>query len=808
MAVRFDDRAQSLRLSVADLLERELRGSLGFAMRGGFERMWLGQAIHSAYQNRALEEDATYRREIWLDLPLEVAGWEVHLVGRVDGVRREAGVLVIEEIKSVRRMGQLAPLLREAYERQASIYAWMMGKLEGAPVEVELVLVEIGTEQVDRLRLEVATAAIEAGVRRRLGQLLHEHEAVRLEREDRRAAAERLAFPYPSPRPGQREIIERVEHALEEREHLLVEAATGLGKTVAALFPALRYAQRHDKRVFVLTAKNLQQEMAGHVLRLLNPDRAFRSLRLRAKARMCANDEVLCHEEYCPYARDYFAKLRGSGIVPRLLDIHADLLPDVVFEQAKAAEVCPFEVSLELAREVQAVVCDYNYVFDPYVALTEFQAGNDLSDVVLVIDEAHNLVDRGRGYLSPEIGEERVRQVLADTGSAHPELRMRMHRLAARLGEVVVDAAAASLPEGDADAAVEAPLPEAALHALRPAFDEAFVAHLEARRETRTFRADDPFVDLYFELVRFLDVAQAADGPSWSFLAKRTRGVASLKILCRDASRFLGRVIERTHSTIALSATLKPPDFYLELLGFGRERSSTLSLGSPFPPENRRIVVDTSVTTLWRRRDENYPMIAARLAEMVREVPGNCLALFPSYAFLEEIAARLPRLEHQVLIQRQADGGEAREALLESLRGSLFGRVLLLSVAGGVFAEGVDYPGDMLQAVVVVGPCLPGVGLEQRLLQDHFEERFEKGFEYAYVVPGMTRVIQAAGRLIRSAGDRGVIALLDRRFLDLPYVEYLPTDWIPEDGPRALAGNPAEVTRLFFATAPPAAYKV
>ncbi len=173
---------------------------------------------------------------------------------------------------------------------------------------------------------------------------------------------------------------------------------------------------------------------------------------------------------------------------------------------------------------------------------------------------------------------------------------------------------------------------------------------------------------------------------------------------------------------------------------------------------------------------------------MVREVPGNCLALFPSYAFLEQIAGRLPRLEHQVLVQRQADDGDAREALLDHLRGSLFSRVLLLSVAGGVFAEGVDYPGDMLQAVIVVGPCLPSVGLEQKLLQDHFEERFEKGFEYAFVVPGMTRVIQAAGRLIRSASDRGVIALLDRRFLDLPYVE-LPAGRLDSRGRSARAGR-------------------
>src|SRR5688572_30802249 len=263
MALRFDDDARSLRLSVADLLEREVRGSLGFALRGGFERMWLGQAIHSSYQNRALEADTSYRREVWLDLPLVMSGWEVHLVGRIDGLRREDGVLVVEEIKSVRRSGQLAPLVREAYERQAAIYAWMLSRLENAAVEVELVLVELGSETIERFRLEVPATAVEAGVRRRLAQLIREREDERRVREERHQAAERLVFPYTAPRPGQLEIVERVEQALEQREHLLVEAATGLGKTVAALYPVLRYAQRHDKKVFVLTARTCRRTWPG-----------------------------------------------------------------------------------------------------------------------------------------------------------------------------------------------------------------------------------------------------------------------------------------------------------------------------------------------------------------------------------------------------------------------------------------------------------------------------------------------------------------------------------------------------------------
>jgi DNA excision repair protein ERCC-2 len=798
VTVFFDDEERRLQLSVGDLLERESRRSLGFGNRGGFERMWLGQAIHSAYQGRALEDDPTYRSEVKVDLPYPFKGWEVALTGRIDGLRRDDdGTLVVEEIKSVRRAGQLSPPLREAYERQAAIYSWMLHRLEEEPVRAELILIEIGSHDIERCELDLDLEHIETGVRRRIATLLGQHRAQKRKRQSRLEAADRLAFPYPEWRPGQDEVLEAVEHALEHGEHLLLEAPTGMGKTVATLFPVVRHALRHHKKVYVLTAKNLQQEMASRVLRLLNPDESYRSLRLRAKARMCANGEVVCHEEYCSYARDYFLKLEGSRLVSTLLEDHADLQPESIFDRAKQEEVCPFEVSLELAREVQAVVCDYNYVFDPYVALTRFARGNSLDDVVLVIDEAHNLVDRGRGYYSPELTERDASDVARANMHGGSEVLDDIARRALGLAELIKNTADDMLPADGTDASLEVQLPQDELWAMRPGFDQAFVAYLEHQRESRSFRPEDPFVTLYFSLVRFLDAAAASDD-RFSFLARRHAGLASLKILCRDPSRFLGEVINRTHSTIALSATLSPSDFYTELLGFDRERTTALHLQSPFPRENRRIVVDTSVTTLWRHRSRNYPIITQRLADFVAEVPGNCLALFPSYAFLEEIASRLPDLEHRVLVQRRSDTHDDREELLHQLRNPLYGRVLLLSVAGGVFAEGVDYPGDMLEAVAVVGPCLPAVGLEQRLLQQHYDERFERGFEYAYVVPGMTRVVQAAGRLIRSDLDRGVIALFDRRFLEQPYRRHLPTHWIEDHDARDLVGEPARAAREFF----------
>jgi DNA excision repair protein ERCC-2 len=811
---RFDPDRLTLDLSVADLLDRQALGNLGFTNRGGYERLWLGQAIHGRYQEEALEADPSYRREVWFKHELSHRGWRVTVSGRLDGLRREPDdSLVVEEIKSVRRGAQLSQPVRELYAQQARLYAWLVahGELvpdevaEGPPpVRAELVLIEIGSDVVDRQEIPVDFAEIEGQVRRRLNGLIAVYVRSRLEAEKRREAAGRLVFPYERPRGGQETIIEAVERALAQREHLLLEATTGIGKTVAALFPALRYCLAHDKRLFVLTAKTLQQEMATQVLELLNREGAFRALRLRAKAKMCANGQVLCHEEYCAYARDYQGKLQSSKLLDRLLAHHAYLDPDAVFEAAQAAEVCPFEVSLELSGRVQVTVCDYNYAFDPYVSLSEFGADADLSDVVLVVDEIHNLVDRGRGYYSPELSARAVVHAGEAVGRRGEALHRRIEALCGELarwiegsvGDLLEDHSGAR-PGERSERAAETTLAEDDLWRLRPRFDAAFVDYLEHQRETKTFEPDDEFVNLYFALLRFLNALVVSD-EAFSHLALRVDGDARVKVLCKDPSRFLGRILNRTHATIGLSATLSPPEFYRDLLGFDAERTSAISVPNPFPPENRRVVIDASVATTYRDRPQYYPRIAHRLGEFADSVPGNCLALFPSYAFLAQVAGHLEPSAKRVLVQRRASGDREREEILEVLRTALLGDVLLLAVAGGVFAEGVDYPGDMLRGVAVVGPCLPALTLEQQLLSRYYDERFDRGFEYAFVVPGMTRVVQAAGRLIRSDRDQGVIALFDRRFLEGPYRKHLPAEWLPEEGPEGLSADPAEAAADFF----------
>ncbi|MDP9121944.1 MAG: DEAD/DEAH box helicase family protein [Acidobacteriota bacterium] len=799
MAPRFDSEKLTLDLAVADLLEGAQLRSLGFGNRGGYERLWLGQAIHSRYQEERLALDPTYRREVFVSHRFTHRGWQVTVQGRIDGLRREPdGTLVVEEIKSVRRGGALQPPIREMYQRQALLYAWMLGKSEERPVGAELVLIAIGSDETEREPLSVHLEGLEASVRRRVNGLLRAWEADRQRAHERRQAAQRLAFPYAELRPGQELILAAVETAVGNREHLLLQATTGIGKTVAALFPALRYCLAHDKRLFVLTAKTLQQEMATSVLGLLNQDAAFRSLRLRAKAKMCANDQVICHEEYCRFAKDYYLKRETSGVLGELYGRFTAIEPDDVFRAAQAAQVCPFEISLELSSLVDVTVCDYNYAFDPYVSLPGFGADQDLSDTVLVIDEVHNLVERGRGYYSPELSAAAARRAALSAGHGGQPLDYRLAGLCTKLAALLEDTVALALEEGPpGDRAVEVPLPEERFWQLRPELDAAFIDYLEHQRESRTFRPDDPFVGLYFDFLRFLNGLAASDA-AFSHMAELRQGDCRVKILCKDPSRFLGAVLERTHATIGLSATLSPPEFYTGLLGFEPGRTAFVEIPNPFPAGNRRVVIDATVATTWRERPANYDRIALRLAEFADAVPGNCLALFPSYGFLAEVAGRMRLDSKRLLIQRQADSDRERELILATLRGAVLGDVLLLAVAGGAFAEGVDYPGDVLKAVAVVGPCLPALTLEQQVLKEYYQDRFERGFEYAFVVPGMTRVVQAAGRLIRSPHDTGVIALFDQRFLHSPYRDHLPADWLPEAGAGALAGNPAETAQEFF----------
>ena len=554
----------------------------------------------------------------------------------------------------------------------------------------------------------------------------------------------------------------------------------------------MRASLKCGKKLFFLTSKTLQQDAAIEAMKLLN-DGSLRVLRIRAKQKMCAHTEMICHEDFCPFAARYSEKMEKSGLVERITTSMTYFDPDLTFELSRSTEVCPFEVSLELIEQADVIVCDYNYIFDPYVGLKAYQQDNNYSDCVLIVDEAHNLVDRGRGYYSPELHEksfDAIRNHLA--GRSCPlenwdelldTLREHMNELAQTLEASITQA----LCEPDRELFVE----------QRAEWERVVMRYIQWKIENGIAEEDDPLVDFYFKLMKFTNLL-GEDGEEFAHVIERTPEGLKLKIFCKDPSRFLGEIFESAHATIALSATLEPFDFYKKTLGFPEDRATELSLPSPFPRSNRKIVIVPEVDTTYKQRANHYDRIASTVAEIAEASDGNFLALFPSYAFLREIAERMPTMRKQVMMQRADMTDYERNAILEILRDRRGRNNLILAVSGGMYAEGIDYRGDMLSGVVVVGPALPSVSFEQELLKRYYDDQYGAGFEFAYLIPGMTRVVQSAGRVIRSETDIGVIALLCRRFTQESYTRYFPSDWYDESPRELISRKPASEIREFF----------
>jgi DNA excision repair protein ERCC-2 len=805
VALSVDLAKKTITLSPGTLLGGVAR-RVGFDRGETFERLWIGQAVHRRVLGEHLASVPGYAVEKGIRLSYAVDDFTATLEGRLDGRFEEDGRVVVDEVKSLHFAEDLAKLpgsaRLERFQLQLRWYMQAVATAEGRDVRGRLVLADIetgATKLVDvRHEPEKTLEDLVQRTRALLDAFLAEQDLA----DAKAAEAASLAFPHARFRPGQREMAAAVARAAAQGEHLLVEAPTGIGKTAAALHPLLVGALETHRRLYVLTAKTTQQDIYTKTLAGIEGE-SFRSVRLRAKERMCANDVVLCHENHCPYAKDYGAKMEASGLLERLLESHRHLDPDTVFEEARGETVCPFEVSLELAEQADVVIGDYNYVFDPVVALSSARDPSALHDAFLLVDEAHNLVDRGRGYYSPELSDAGLASLEQRIGVSNAKMAWDAGEAARRLRKLVADAVA-SLPDDEPEAVDLVELDEARLDDLRLDFESLLVRHLADLRSGGERVPDDPVLDLYFSYARFHDVskrAQPSDGrpdPAFDILAARGRGGARLAILCKDPSRLLGETLNAAAATVSMSATLSPPEFYRDLLGLERDRTSVVRLPSPFPRENRSVLVAPDVDTTFAARGRGAPRLAALVADVARACPGNVLALFPSYRFLDEVRGHLPALPGRRVV-RPSDRSTERErnGVLAAMKDG-GPPVLVFAVSGGAFAEGVDYPGEMLQAVVVVSPALPMVRFEQERMRRYFEERFERGFEYAYVIPGMTRVVQSAGRLIRSGTDTGVVVLACRRFLQEPYSRYLPADWYFDDPGELACIEVGRATEAFF----------
>jgi DNA excision repair protein ERCC-2 len=602
------------------------------------------------------------------------------------------------------------------------------------------------------------------------------------------ARSERLAaslpFPFEQPRPGQDVMIRDIADAARAGLMLLCSAPTGIGKTAAALFPMLQAGLREGRALWFLTAKVSQQELALQTLRRMLPSggEAY-GLQIAAKHRSCPLEQLDCRARRCPLQRRFRTRLRVSGLLDELARrgvvdaAHAA-------QRAVAARLCPFEVSLALAREASVVVADYNYAFDPGVRLEALLAREPAP--LLIVDEAHNLPERARGYYSPRLELERLEALARNCGRARSGA---LRASATLLGSVAQHCRerAAALAQERSDPApwVDAPergwwqtLAERAESTLADCLLRAVelpglgAARGGAPEEPRDPRLRDPLLEA-LGAVRDFGRFSALDPERFAALWSP----AGVRLWCLDPAPFLRERLAGFHAAVFMSATLTPLAYHERALGIPAARAVRLELPSPFPRAHRALIAVDAVETTWRERSRDAAAVADLIERCAAVRPGNYLAFFPSFRYRDEVVAHLRPRATRVLLQLP---GMPAEPILRQLERNRDAPLLVCGVHGGVLAEGVDYPGDLALGVFVVGPGLPQVCAEQELIRAYYERELGQGFEFAYLFPGLRRSVQAAGRALRRPDDRAVVLLLDRRFADPRYRQHLPGWWQEE----------------------------
>ena len=747
--------------------------------RSGYGRSALdGQEIHTRVQKRQAGADARYEAEVPVVRVFERKGYRFQVSGRMDGIFRHDPPQ-IQEIKSSFSLRELRRRLKgeplgEPYSLQLLTYGYFHWLEHGVIPRLSFHLVSSRNGQSEEMTLELELESYQQWLEGRLEEMVREAALAAKHSQRRRKAAAAFAFPFAAPRAGQVELMREVEAGMTAGRRMLIQAPTGLGKTVGVLHPVLKEALSRGQSVCYVTPKNSQHEVAEDAVeRFRERGAKLRSLTVTAKSKICFKNEPICTPDYCEYARDYYRKLAEHGIV-EILSRKRKLYARTFRKIAEEHQVCPFELQIESARLSDVVICDYNYVFAPRSALGRATglAVDQSGKPNLVIDEAHNLPARAMEYYSPKLSSaalEGLREELANLPRAFR--REALELLEASLN--AVDSCGAG--KGNLAARIEPPL--APFLELDGRLRCLLSRYLESDAE---IQQEDPILRFCFywgEFTEILDMVAASEKQEFFTTYQPQAGGGSVKITCCDASALIRQNYGEFQQVVGFSATLKPFEYYATLSGLDPGTVRTAEFQSPFPPEKRKLLIIPQVSTKYSHRERNYGRIADALRRIVELRKGNYFAFFPSFVFLERVAELFAAPEGFTVLTQEKNMKGARTAeILDQLRGGC-DPTLVFAVQGGSLSEGVDYAGDMVIGAFVVGPPLPNFDLEREQMRGYYQRKYGKGFEYAYTIPAMAKAIQSAGRVIRSETDRGVIVLMDDRFLEPGYSSTMPSDW-------------------------------
>ena len=754
-------------ISVRSLVEFVLQ--TGDLTPGGFQRRDRAQLGTRGHQQVQRNRPAGYQAEVEIAYRVEGAEPPLEVRGRIDGLYPEAEPVILEEIKTTTLSLEL---VNEAYNplhwAQAQCYAFMYARQQDlSGISLHLTYYHLDSRQEKTFERYLTRAELEAFFEALITAYLGWFQKISAWHTRRDQSIQKLEFPYPAYRPGQREMAVAVYQTIRDHDRLYVQSPTGVGKTIAVLFPAVKaLGQGLATKIFYLTAKTPGRLVAEKALEdLRQANLSFRSVTLTAKEKICFCPPVNCDPEICPYARGYFDKVK---VALGEMDEQQAFTRPVIEAIARKYELCPFEFSLDLALWVDGIICDYNYAFDPRVYLHRF-FDFAAEPYLFLVDEAHNLPDRARAMYSAELEK---KTVLDLQRALKPHLPQLAKKLSA-LNQIFLEIRKACQAAGQ-EALVEHELPEPLLKAVREFSQKA--EDWLVLNQPAEFRP--ALLEFYFLCLNYLRTAEYFDTFYVSYFERLGQANLKAKLFCLDPAPLLAVPLERSQATVFFSATLLPIDFFMQLLT-GAAKHPWRSFPSPFPEENAYLLIHNQISTKYTQRADSYATIAEAIETICAAQAGNYLVYFPSYAYLaavlELLKERLP--ESQLLVQDRAMTETEREAFLARFSTGNQEMLVGLAVMGGIFGEGIDLVGERLIGVVVVGVGVPQIGLERDLIKAYFDQQGGRGFAYAYQYPGFNRVLQATGRVIRTETDRGIIVLIDERFTHARYRHLFPSHW-------------------------------
>lgn len=771
---------QVIRISVRALVEFILQsGDIDNRIASADkDAMQMGARMHRKIQRQM---GSSYHPEVTMKIQVPFEGFTLQIEGRADGVMETDEGTVIDEIKGVFKNLDTMKEPVQVHLAQAKCYAFIYGEQNGLDsMGVQMTYCHLETEEIRRFRSEYEMEEL----RKWFYELTDQYEKwARFQvewKKLRNQSIKQTEFPYEY-REGQKELVTSVYRTILRKKKLFIQAPTGVGKTMATVFPAVKaVGEGLAEKLFYLTAKTITRTVAQQAFEILKegPHREngqlseseqmrYKTIVLTAKEKICFCDKAECNPDYCPYAKGHYDRINDA--VYEMITETDDLSRSAIEKQAKKWQVCPFELGLDLSLWADAVICDYNYVFDPNARLKRFFGDNVKGEYLFLIDEAHNLVERGREMYSASLYKENImkvrRLVKERDGKLARQLEDCNKQLLALKREcdgcqVLGSAGGIYLKLLSVMAEMERYLEECTEEEIR-----------------------EEILALYFEVRMFETIYERLDENYMIYSEIDKEGKFQIRLFCVNPSVNLKESLDKGISTVFFSATLLPIRYYKELLSTEKDDYAVYAR-SVFDKKNRLLMVGNDVSTRYTRRGEKmYRRYALYLKEMALAKTGNYMAFFPSYRFMEEVyecfldMVEEENIQLDCLIQAPYMSEEAREIFLEGFEEERDVSLMGFCVMGGIFSEGIDLSEDKLIGAAIIGTGLPQVCRERELLKEYFDKKEMRGFDYAYVYPGMNKVQQSAGRVIRTEEDRGIILLLDDRFQEKRYKETFPREW-------------------------------